>query len=913
VLARDSSLSIRDDLMALTAGTRLGSYVIQAPLGAGGMGEVYRARDTTLRRDVAVKILHERFARDHDRLARFTREAQTLAALNHPNIAHIHGVEDSAGVRALVMELVEGEALSQRVRRGPVHLDEALPIARQIAEALEAAHAQGIVHRDLKPANVMVRADGTVKVLDFGLAKALARDGAGSTSGEAARAAAPTMTSPAPMTEVGVIAGTPAYMSPEQAKGRPVDKGSDIWAFGCVLFEMLTGTRAFEGDDALDTMAKVVKLEPPWERLPPTTPPAVRLLLQRCLRKDPRHRLQDAAGVRIEIEDALSAPAGSALASSAPAVTQGGPLTRWRLALAAGAALLAGAVIAGLIVWHLKAPPPAASQIVGRLTVPLPPDQEINPNFPALAVSPDGTHVVYVAGQRGVLRLHLRPVGNFEGQTLLGTDGALAPFFSPDGQWVGFFADGLLKKVPITGGGAQTVCQAPNAYGGSWASNGIIYFSPSSFSGLWQVSAQGGTPQPFSKLENGEISHRWPQVLPGGKAVLFTSRTGPGFGERQVQLQHMSGAERRVLAQGDTGLYVSSGHLVYLQTAKGTLLAVPFDLARLQVASASPVVVATGILEGGEGAQYSVSNNGLLAYLAGRSNFEVDRGLVWVDRKGNIEPLNVSTRPYQAPRVSPDGQRVTFQTLGAMADVWVHTLARGEATKLISEGSNQYPLWTPDGQKLAYRGTRAGSRNVFWRVADGSGVEAQLTTGEGNHVPTSWSPDGNVLLFSDGKGDLWFQSIADRSPRPFVRTRFLETDAQFSPDGRWVVYVSEESGRAEIYVQPYPGAGAKSQISTDGGTEPTWNPNGRELFYRNGKQLMAVEVTTQGTFAAGRPTRLFTGDYEQASGPVHNYDVSRDGRRFLMVQSLAETDAKPAHINIVLNWFDELKRLVPTQ
>jgi len=578
----------------LISGTRLGPFEIVSPLGAGGMGEVYRARDTKLGRDVALKILPRLFASDPDRLARFTREAQTLAALNHPNIAHLHGVEESGEIRALIMELVEGEDLAERLKRGAIPVEEALPMARQIAEALEAAHEQGIIHRDLKPANIKVRDDGTVKVLDFGLAKALTADVARSPSSAAALANSPTITSPAMTTEAGVILGTASYMAPEQAKGKPADRRSDIWAFGCVLYEMLTGTRAFDGDDVSDTMANVLKGEPYWDRLPGTTPPAIRLLLRRCLRRERRQRLQDAAGVRIEIEDALSAPL-----SSATAVSQDRG-AHWRWPSIGGAALL-GAVIAGFAVWNLQ-PAPATSPAVLRLPVTVPADEELLVTHPGIAASPDGAHLVYVARSRGVQQLHLRAMDRLDSTMLMGTEGARAPFFSADSQWVGFFAEGYLKKIPVTGGASQIVCAAADSLGGSWAPNDLIYFAPGDWSGLWQVSAKGGTPQPFTKLQQGEIAHRWPQVLPGGEAVLFTSRTGPGSDEWQVQVQRVSNGERRMLAQGGTGYYVPTGHLVYVQIATGSLVAVAFDLMRLQQGTAPPVAVAQKVLATGEGA-----------------------------------------------------------------------------------------------------------------------------------------------------------------------------------------------------------------------------------------------------------------------------------------------------------------------
>lgn len=496
----------------------------------------------------------------------------------------------------------------------------------------------------------------------------------------------------------------------------------------------------------------------------------------------------------------------------------------------------------------------------------------------------------------------------------MGTEGAAAPFFSPDSQWIGFFASGKLKKVPVSGGAALPVCDARAAYGGSWSGRGVIYFSPGSSSGLWQVPANGGTPEPFTELDpqKGEIGHRWPQVLPGGDAVMFTSRTGPGSDEWDIQVQRVSSGDRQMLVHGGPGHYVPTGHLVYVQLATGTLAAVPFDVERLQVGAATPVALAEGILTE-EGSHYSVSNTGVLAYVVGGSYIQ-DRTLVWVDRQGRPEPLNAPGRPYETPRISPDGQHVAFMTSGGTYDVWVHNLERGTSTKFVSQGSNQFPLWTPDGKRLTYRATRVGTRNVFWRMADGSGNEERLTTGNGNHAPSSWSPDGDVLLFvSAAEGlDIMALRFPERVTQPFMQTPSLETVPQFSPDGRWVAYVSDESGRLEVYVRARE-RGAKWQISTEGGTEPMWNPNGRELFYRSGNRMMAVDVTIEPLFEPRRPRPLFTGDYVPATTMYPNYDVARDGRRFLMVKPSPREHATPTQIILVLNWQEELKRVVPVR
>ena len=871
------------------------------------MGEVYRATDTKLKRQVAIKILPPDLVADRDRLARFQREAEVLASLNHPNIAAIYGLEESEGITALVMELVEGDDLSQRIARGAIPIDEALPIAKQIAEALEAAHEQGIIHRDLKPANIKVRADGTVKVLDFGLAKAM-EPAAGSSP---SMSMAPTITTPALMTGAGMILGTAAYMSPEQARGKAVDKRADIWAFGAVLFEMLTGKRAFEGEDVGQTLARVVEREPDFGALPPSVPARVSQVLRVCLRKDPKQRVGDIRDVRLALEGAFE----TGVSQVAAAVTVAQPAA-WRRALPVAFALVVGSVLTGLAVWNLRpAPPSATSQTVARMTVALPADaQLVVQQFPAIAVSPNGGHVVFVASRGGIRQLYVRAMDSLDSTPLVGTEGALVPFFSPDSQWVGFFADGKMKKIPVTGGASQILCDAAASYGGSWGEDDVIYFAPGSFSGLWRVAANGGTPAPVTTLQGEEISHRWPQVLPGGQAVLFTSRTGPGNDEWHVQVQRLSNGERRVLAQGATGHYVPTGHLVYVEAATGTLVALPFDLTGLQVGTAAPVAVAEGILMTGEGADYSLSSSGLLTYVTGGSKVE-DRTLVWVDRNGKTEPLPAPARSYEFPRISPDDGQVAFNITAGRVDLWLYDLARGTASRLASEASSQFPLWTPDGKRLTYRATRGGTRNIFWRTADGSGSEERLTTGEGNHTPGSWSPDGQTLLFNDSTAgqDIFAFRLVDHTTQPWLKSPFNETIGRFSPDGRWVAYVSDESGRQEIYLQPYPGPGGKVLISTDGGVEPVWNPNGRELFYRSGNAMMAVDIAAKPAFVAGRPTRVFAGDYVLSGVSNPNYDVSPDGRRFLMVQPSAQESATPSQLNVVLNSFEQLKAKVPAK
>jgi Tol biopolymer transport system component len=892
--------------MTLASGARLGPYEILSPLGSGGMGEVYRANDTKLGRDVAIKVLPEAFAHDPDRLSRFQREAKMLAALNHPNIATIHGLEQSNGTSYLVMELVSGETLQQRIaREGRLPIEEALGVCRQIAEALEAAHEKGIIHRDLKPANVKMTPEGRVKVLDFGLAKAFAGGESGSDLSNS-----PTLSAAGTMR--GVILGTAAYMSPEQARGKVVDKRTDIWAFGCVLYEVLTGQQAFQGDTVTEILAAVLRGEPDWPALPAATPTKVRDLLRHCLQKDRTLRLRDAGDACIELQEALAAP------SVRPSVID--PAVRgWRQAVVLGLAGLVVAVVAGLAAWNLK---PAASRPVTRAVITLPPGQQVPlaglyDNGPALALSPDGTHLAYVAMQGGTQQLYRRAMDGWEARPVPGTEGAVAPFFSPDGQELGFFASrlggGTLRKVTLSGGAPIMLGDFLYPFGASWGNHGRIAFVPSLSAGLQQVSEAGGAPQPLIRLANGE-AQGWPEFLPDGKAVLFAALAGPG--EAEVAVQSLATGERRNLnLKGAQPRYAHSGHLVYAQG--GNLMAVPFDPQRLTVTGA-PVSVIEGVVQSPTtlAAQYSISATGTLVYLQGTGVQAAPSRLVWVDRKGEERALPQPARGYGTPRVSPDGRLVAVLIEG---DIWVGDLARGTLTRLTSQGSpNIMGAWTPDGKRIAFGSFREGSpRNLVWQLADGSGAADRLARAKpASQAPTSWSPDGQLLAFEETnpttRWDIWVLRISDRKADPFLNTQFNEGAPRFSPDGHWLAYVSDESGRFETYVQPYPGPGGKTSISTDGGTEPVWNRNGRELFYRSGNKMMAVDIATQPSFAASKPRVIFEGPYVLAGTTMPEYDVSPDGEHFLMLKPAESAQGALKQINVVLNWFEELKQKVPT-
>jgi eukaryotic-like serine/threonine-protein kinase len=893
--------------MSLKAGTHLGSYEVLAPIGAGGMGEVYQAHDTKLGRDVAIKVLPEAFALDPGRLSRFQREAKMLASLNHPHIAMIHGLEQSNGVHYLVMELVPGETLRERVaREGPLPVEEALGICRQITEALETAHDKGIIHRDLKPANVKVTPEGKVKILDFGLAKALAGDAATSDP-----ATSPTLSAAA--TLQGVILGTAAYMSPEQARGKAVDKRTDIWALGCVLYELLTAKQAFQGETVTEILAAVLKGEPEWQALPANTPPTIRVLLRRCLQKDVNRRVRDAGDVRIEIEEALAAPL-----PTGSTVAQVPERTVWRWALVAGlVCLIIGAVVTGVVVWNLK--PAATVPPVTRMVITLPPGQQLAglDGGPAVALSPDGSQLAYVARQNGTQQIYLRAMDGLESKPIPGTEDGVVPFFSPDGQWLGFFAGAKLKKISVSGGPALILGDAPFPMGASWGGQGIIAFTPvGGASPLLQLPDAGGPTQLLTHLTKGDAAHRWPEFLPGGRAVLFAAGTnGISFGNARIAAQSIGTHEQRNLIQGGTDpRYAPSGHLIYAQG--GNLMAAAFDVQRLRTMGA-PVPVAQGVLQSpvSGAAQYSLSATGSLVYVSGGIQ-SAQRRLVWVNRDGAEQPSAAPGHAYLGPRLSPDGGRIALATTDQDAQVWVYDLSRQTLTRFTFEGSfNANPVWTPDGKRIAFLSNREGSQNIFWQLADGSGGLERLTTSDYLHAPASWSPDGQLLAFFEvnltTQRDIWVLRMSDRKMQPFLRTPFDEAVPRFSPDGRWLAYISNESGRYEIYVQPYPGPGGKWQISAEGGTEPVWNRNGRELFYRNGNKMMVVDISTQPGFAAGAPRVVFEGRYELAPFPISNYDVSPDGQRFLMLKPVEQEQAAPTQINVVLNWFEELKRRVP--
>ena len=888
--------------MSLAPGTRLGPYEIEAPLGAGGMGEVYRARDTRLNRVVAIKILPSRLSEDSSARGRFEREAKAISSLNHPHICALYDVGHQDGTDFLVMEFLEGDTLAKRLLKGLLPLAQVFDYGLQIADALDKAHRQGIVHRDLKPGNIMITKSGA-KLLDFGLAKAAPALATGLTLTAAA-------TSATPVTQQGTIVGTFQYMSPEQVEGKDVDARSDIFSFGAVLYEMDTGQRAFPGKSQLSVASAILEKDPkPISTLQPLTPPALDRAIRICLAKNPEDRWQTARDLWRELK--WIAEGGSQL-PLLQADTKGSASGRRTLLVSLGTLLL-GAALAGLAAWNLKRMPPG---LTTRAVITLQPGQRLAAlDLPALALSPDGTQLAYVAIQGSSQQIYLRAMDNLAARPISGTEGAVNPFFSPDGQWLGFFSGGKLKKISVNGGLAQVLTDAVLPRGASWGSEGFIAFAPSGASVLQQVSGNGGTSQPLTHMVKGDASQRWPEVLPGGKAVLFTNgATVANWLNGQVAAESLGTGEQRILIRGGAQpRYAGTGHLIFAQGA--TLMAAPFDPPLLAITGgAVPVVEGVRQSSSSGAAQYSFSATGSLVYVPGAVQGE-QRKLVWVTRDGAEQPVAAPPHVYRGVRLSPDKRHVATAIDEEETQVWQYDLSRGTLTRLTFGGNvGSNPVWTPDGKRMAFTSNRDGPINIYLQLADGSGGPERLTTSDHINTPMSWSPDGQTLAFIEinpNTGyDIWMLRLSDRKIQPFLKTSFNESAPRFSPDGHWLAYISDDSGRYEVYVQPYPGPGGKSQISTDGGKEPVWNPNGRELFFRRDGKMMAVEIATQSGFVAGKPHVLFEGPYEPSPGSNANYDVSRDGQRFLMLKQI-EQEQSATQINVVLNWFEELKRRVP--
>ena len=868
--------------MPLSPGTQLGHYEVVEPIGAGGMGEVYRARDTKLGRDVAIKVVHEAFSQDKERLDRFEREAKILAQLNHANIATLHGLEESDGQQFLVMELVEGETLAERIAKGPIPIEEALPLFIHIAEGMEAAHEKGIIHRDLKPANVKIGPDGKPKILDFGLAKALL----GEQASVSVSSQSPTLTKG---TALGAIMGTASYMSPEQARGRALDTRTDIWAFGCVLYEALTGKLAFTGDTVPDTLTAVLGKEPDWDALPKNTPSRLRQLLTRMLRKDARLRLQHVGDARLELLDASAEPSVDAPASAKPRY------------LAPLAAALAGALLTGFAAWRLVSSSATNDSPVIRMTLSPPDGQQLGARavqgilapHPPVAISRDGRRLAFTARGDGPSQIYLRELDSLEARTLDGTENGELPFFSYDGRWVGFLVGDVVWKVSVEGGVPLTIGKVPGtARGAAWLPNGSIVVGGSN-RGLLRIDTESGTLEVLTQPNSarGAQTHAWPNVMPDGEHVLFTAVTGGGY---DLGVFSLESNEWRLLEQTSGAAqphYLESGHLVFFRP--GGLFAAPFSASRMTLED-SPQQVAEGIVgvfnAGLDLGLFAVSAAGNLVFVPGNVDTETNH-VMRVHRSGSAETVSEPGRYGYGLAVSPDGQRLVVSArVRTSSDLWVLDLERGSRSRLTSENANIRPVWTADGQRVVFSlfGT-GGSFDLYSLRADG-GVPEPLLEREHGQAPTSVSRDGRFVAFREGhpenRGDIYILPLdGSTDPYPFLATSDDEQDASFSPDGRFLAYVSDETGRFEVYVRPLSGEGGKVPISTDGGRRPRWSPQGDELFYRRGSAMMVVPVDLEPSFRPGTPELLFDGPYAEL------FDVFPDGEHFAML-TIPQVDLK---------------------
>jgi eukaryotic-like serine/threonine-protein kinase len=903
--------------MARSPGSHVGPYEIISAIGAGGMGEVYRARDAKLGRDVAIKILPDVFAYNSERMARFQREAKVLASLSHTNIASIYGLEDSSTTHALVMELIEGLTLADRIKSGPIPISEALPIAKQMCEALEYAHEHGIVHRDLKPANVKVTNEDAVKVLDFGLAKALEGD-----ASSIDIANSPTVSRMA--TQAGVLLGTGAYMSPEQAKGKAVDRRADIWAFGCVLYEMLTGKMAFRGESVTDTLAAVIRADPDWSQLPAATPVRVRVLLQRCLQKDPKQRLQAIGDARIALEEVLS---GVQDPTSVPATAR--PAKRRWLWPSVAAACIVISIAGWLAFLYLRPKAPTAQ--VQRFEIPLPEKTTPRGYF---ALSPDGSKLAFVASDtNGQSRVWVRSIETLDARPLDGTEGATdLPFWSPDSRFIAFPAQGKLKKIESVGGPPVTLCDASSVYGGAWTNDDEIIFG--SNAGLFQVSASGGSPSPVTT----DGASTTPSILPDGRHFVYLHASGQGGSTGiyvgSVDTKPQGQPSKRLLADYSGVVYAPSsdpavGYLLFVRGASpsralGTLMVQRFDTRRLELTrEAVPIAEQVSFIG------FSASATDVLVYVKGTQTAPTGgvRGIIqgqltWFDREGKVLGTVGDPGSYRTLAISPDGKRVAFDRADSQnsgtRNIWLYEFARGVTTRFTFDpGVDVDPVWAPDGSRIAFGSSRSGTLDLYQKASNLAGDDELLFKSSEAKVPGSWSPDGRFLLYylPLAPNQIWLLPLgvggADRKPVPFAKSEFNQAAGRFSPDGHWVAYSSNESGRDEIYVRPFDASSAtgsspaggtpvtgKWMASKDGGTTPLWRRDGKELFYMSlDGSAMAVDVSTSGVFQAEIPKALF----KVPRGELF-WDVSSDGKRFLMAAPSDASASAPAPFTVVLNW-----------
>ena len=900
--------------MGLTSGTRLGPYEIQEPLGAGGMGEVYRARDTRLDRTVAIKILPAHLSSDPVRKQRFEREAKAISGLNHPHICVLHDIGQQDGIDYLVMECVEGETLATRLGKGPLSVEQVLKFGAQIADALDKAHRSGIAHRDLKPGNIMLTQTGA-KLLDFGLAKPAAL------TSSATLTAAATQTTP--VTAEGTIVGTFQYMSPEQIEGKELDGRSDIFSLGSVLYEMLTALPAFPGKSNLSVASAILEKEPaPIVTLKPLTPPILDHAIRRCLAKDPEARWQMARDLQLELK--WMAEGGSQSGISIPAAP---PRNRRERFAWAGMGVFALVALAFAIAFVLRTPKQPQPM---RLTAEIGADAKLYPNYgPSAVLSPDGSRLAFLATDGNQKRrIYIRSLDQTQATALSGTENARNHFFSPDGQSLGFFADGKLKKISVLGDTATILCDAPDDRGGSWGEDGAIVFTPYFGAPLFSVASSGGTAKPITTLnaETGELSHRWPQVLAGGKMILFTASAITGnFENADIVLYSVATGQRKTLHRGGFhARYLPSGHMVYMH--EGTLFGIPMDLGRMET-TGQPTRVLDNVAtnSGTGGAQFSFSQTGNLVYLAGGTVLQ-DVYLDWMDREGKFTHLRQTPAQYFSPVFSPDGKHLAFSApAGGRNDIWIYAWQSDTLTRLTFDGeSNSNPAWTPDGRRVTYSTVEKGSQsNIYWKRADGGGEVMQLTDSKRAKNPFSWRADGKVLAFTQlnpvTRWDIFTLSLQGsetsgwkaEEPKSFLNGAYDELDPTFSPDGRWLAYYSDESGTFEVYVRPFPGPGGKWQISANGGMTPRWSANGKELFYHTlDNKLMVAEYTASGdSFNAGAPRQWSPGQFT-ARGPNRNFDVHPDGKRVMVMKTPDAEMPSISKVSFIFDFFEEIRRKV---
>lgn len=916
--------------------SHLGQFEILGPLGAGGMGEVYLARDTKLHRKVAIKVLPPSLSEDPDRLSRLRREARTLAALNHPNIGILYNFQETDGIHYLVLQLVEGESLEERLLRGPLHLEDALAIFVQVARALEAAHERGIVHRDLKPGNIMVTEEGETKVLDFGLAKAFQI----STEDSESTARPGTQN----LTAIGIAVGTPAYMSPEQARAKGVDRRTDIWAMGCTFYESLTGKPPFSGNTPADVITSILRETPDWDALPANTPEGVRTLLRRCLERNPEERLKDAGDIAIRLEEALATlDSGLIKVPDAKGREESG-VARTPVPASSHFALFAvivATVCAGLLAWAVlgRTPRTEAPAVVQATPKPTPKPVRrfsigLSPKYPlkqpnafmgdaVIAISPDGSTLVYVTKSGSETQLISRRLDELDAHIIPGTEGAWNPFFSPDGQWLGFQernagAESRIMKIPLQGGIAIALADCELPIGAVWGDDDVIRYGRNLGSGIWKVSAQGGTAEAITtpNPEMRETIHGSPQSLAGGAVLLYgAAHVPPDADHGDIYVKSDISGDKKIIARnvGRTS-YVPTGHLVYPR--KGTFIAVAFDLDSLTTKGHEIPITEKGMASDKTiPTNYTFSDDGTLVYVPVADAGNDARTLVWVDREGREESIQAPARQYRSIRLSPDGTEVVADIIRGNT-LWVHNFARDQSRRLtFSAVGARSPVWTPDGRRIVFYSAYSEVTGVYWRRADGGGARKHLISHADFPYPQSITPDGKTLLFAPVASFKLFQVSLDGkgAAEKLLDGKFAERNIRISPDGKWISYESKEAGRYEVYVQSYPVSQSKWQISRAGGEDPIWSRDGNELFYWEGDRLMAVRVELEPTFSFGTPTPLFEMP-SKVPGALYDvpYDVSPDGKRFLVIKGAGES-AWATELIVVRNWFEELKRLVPVE